>query len=519
MLLVVFHSFLFATVVLKAQGQTLFQYEQQPPATGDDLSPMIDLADLVEDGVDSYTIPPGEDSTINNEIIGGNQVFAGTYPWFTWLIELRSDFKFYSAGCGATLISREYVLTAAHCIKSNTKTQGYAWIGFLTTASGNGGQSSQAIKVRDVFVHPSYKSNTLDNDFALIRLSSSATATSPVQIDVNNLSESYPTGKKLMAMGMGCLNTSKTRFPTTLQHTELEYIKNDVCHSAPYRWSPTLNSKNKMCAGGGGTTAICNGDSGSAIYDSETRTVVGVASYVAASSPLLALAPPVFARISAQFFDWIQPTVCSNSNFSTKPSWCEANRNTNSPTNANTSTPTSSPTNANTSTPTTPPTNSPSKSPTNSPSKSPTENPSKSITMSPSKRPVVDPTIPPFPSPTPPTGTKTHSPTICKMNYELTLMTDRYGEEISWEIAYDETGEVVASSSTGGYPSLSTITESGCLPYNCYSFTIRDSFGDGLCCGHGNGSYSLTVNNNIVGKGGEFKTREKTLFGTCRPIH
>jgi hypothetical protein len=104
------------------------------------------------------------------------------------------------------------------------------------------------------------------------------------------------------------------------------------------------------------------------------------------------------------------------------------------------------------------------------------------------------------------------------MTYDLTINTDEYGEETSWKITTFQTNEEVAKGKD--YASSSTITESGCIPFNCYMFTIKDTFGDGLCCEHGNGSYSLSVNGVVVGSGGdEFKTRERVLFGTCRPIH
>jgi len=61
-------------------------------------------------------------------------------------------------------------------------------------------------------------------------------------------------------------------------------------------------SKNKMCAGRDGSTAVCNGDSSSAIYDSDKRVIAGVTSYGYRDNPAEEFVPPVFARISAQLF-------------------------------------------------------------------------------------------------------------------------------------------------------------------------------------------------------------------------
>ena len=45
-----------------------------------------------------------------------------------------------------------------------------------------------------------------------------------------------------------------------------------------------------------------------------------------------------------------------------------------------------------------------------------------------------------------------------------------------------------------------------------YTFIIKDSYGDGLCCQYGNGSYEVKVDGEIKAEGGEFDSREATNF-------
>lgn len=74
----------------------------------------------------------------------------------------------------------------------------------------------------------------------------------------------------------------------------------------------------------------------------------------------------------------------------------------------------------------------------------------------------------------------------------LTLKLDNYPEETSWSIR-NSSGATVASGGTyGASPDGSTITATNCLPAGCYTFTINDTYGDGICCTYGNGSYVLT---------------------------
>jgi hypothetical protein len=73
----------------------------------------------------------------------------------------------------------------------------------------------------------------------------------------------------------------------------------------------------------------------------------------------------------------------------------------------------------------------------------------------------------------------------------LTLKLDNYPEETSWTIK-NQSGATVASGGTyGSSPDGSTITATNCLTAGCYTFTINDSYGDGICCTYGSGSYSL----------------------------
>ncbi|MFT4780008.1 MAG: hypothetical protein ACI923_002551 [Flavobacteriales bacterium] len=64
-------------------------------------------------------------------------------------------------------------------------------------------------------------------------------------------------------------------------------------------------------------------------------------------------------------------------------------------------------------------------------------------------------------------------------NLTLTIDTDCWGNEVSWEIL-DASNNVVASVAGGTYGNQSNFTWSECLEYGCYTFNIFDSFGDGL---------------------------------------
>ena len=99
-------------------------------------------------------------------------------------------------------------------------------------------------------------------------------------------------------------------------------------------------------------------------------------------------------------------------------------------------------------------------------------------------------------------------------NFELTINFDDYASETSWEMT-NINGALAASNSYSASASGTTTVEDICLDPGCYEYTIFDSFGDGICCSFGNGSYSLTDSDgSVVASGGDFGSSETTLVCT-----
>ncbi|WP_020538535.1 zinc-dependent metalloprotease [Lewinella cohaerens] len=94
----------------------------------------------------------------------------------------------------------------------------------------------------------------------------------------------------------------------------------------------------------------------------------------------------------------------------------------------------------------------------------------------------------------------------------VTITLDNYPEETSWTIT-NAGGSVVASGGTyGSEPDGSTVVENLCLVDGCYDFNIFDSYGDGICCSYGNGSYTVTSSGGTEASGGSFGSSETTNF-------
>ncbi len=88
------------------------------------------------------------------------------------------------------------------------------------------------------------------------------------------------------------------------------------------------------------------------------------------------------------------------------------------------------------------------------------------------------------------------------------ITSDTYPGESSWDLK-DVNGVTLAN---GG-----SIGDTLCFPINnCLKFTMHDSYGDGMCCNYGNGSYSVFLNGVLVVTGGSF-TFSETTWLNCPP--
>eukprot|EP00600_Ochromonadales_sp_CCMP1393_P014288 CAMPEP_0175012386 /NCGR_PEP_ID=MMETSP0005-20121125/9279_1 /TAXON_ID=420556 /ORGANISM="Ochromonas sp., Strain CCMP1393" /LENGTH=655 /DNA_ID=CAMNT_0016268615 /DNA_START=339 /DNA_END=2302 /DNA_ORIENTATION=- len=115
-------------------------------------------------------------------------------------------------------------------------------------------------------------------------------------------------------------------------------------------------------------------------------------------------------------------------------------------------------------------------------------------------------------------------------SYEATtirviITPDRYGAETTWQLT-NSTGTVVGS----GGPYITTTTN-GTQPDEitdvmitvfdeCYTFTLNDSYGDGICCQYGAGTYRLEDqdNNILVNGDGDFGASVSNLFKVIEPL-
>ena len=103
--------------------------------------------------------------------------------------------------------------------------------------------------------------------------------------------------------------------------------------------------------------------------------------------------------------------------------------------------------------------------------------------------------------------------TSCSDNEVIINITfDNYPEETSWTLKNDSGSTIASGAYSTSNADGSTVTETLCLVDDCYTFTINDAYGDGICCSYGNGSYSVTSSSGTIMTGGSFGASEATDF-------
>ena len=117
------------------------------------------------------------------------------------------------------------------------------------------------------------------------------------------------------------------------------------------------------------------------------------------------------------------------------------------------------------------------------------------------------------------TPTPTIPTTSCTNGVTLTVdvVTDSYPEESSWTLVNTCTGQIqeMVKLSTLYDTAATSYSNEYCVPIASYNFTMNDSYGDGVCCQNGEGSYTVIYDGVQVASGGVFSSAESTIFGVC----
>jgi len=183
-------------------------------------------------------------------IVGGEEVNPACPDCkYDFMVSLQTNSGYHF--CGGSLVREDYVITAAHCVQGDSPSQVKVKIGLHNV---NGTQGSITKSVSQIIIHPSYSNWSLNNDYAILRLSSPITNFEPIQLCTDTSHDEEP----VMATTMGWGATQSGGWGSNIL-LEVDVPIDDSCGN----YSNSDITNHMVCAGySGGGYDSCQGDSG-----------------------------------------------------------------------------------------------------------------------------------------------------------------------------------------------------------------------------------------------------------------
>ncbi|CAF0730459.1 unnamed protein product [Didymodactylos carnosus] len=211
-----------------------------------------------------------------SRIMGGQDAVPHSYPWMVSLAKRSINNQHL---CGGVLITRQHVITAAHCIEDFSGVDDLSIFAGIHFAVGN----RNPYQARQLTVHPNYDSETFANDIAIITLRTPVPDNDErigvICLPQDDAGKSYPSAKtSSVAIGWG--STSFGGKPSlSLKQVALPILESNKWPCNGYLTFPS----GQICAGelsGGADT--CQADSGGPlmIENNDLRwEIVGITSF------------------------------------------------------------------------------------------------------------------------------------------------------------------------------------------------------------------------------------------------
>ncbi|OGS07386.1 MAG: hypothetical protein A2270_00240 [Elusimicrobia bacterium RIFOXYA12_FULL_51_18] len=198
------------------------------------------------------------------KIIGGIDAVKGEFPFMVLIVSQQGD---QLEMCGGSLIRKNWVLTAGHCVNGNVKA---AFVGAHDLRELKQTVGIERFSPSEVIRHPNYNSNTglVDYDFALLRLNGESKFP-PISLNRGELS-----GKIALTIAGWGLTKEGGQPSNILKTVSVPLVSEEKCRKD---W-PEFTAR--MLCGGSNKKGAFHGDSGGPVFigSGPNTTLVGVVS-------------------------------------------------------------------------------------------------------------------------------------------------------------------------------------------------------------------------------------------------
>ena len=236
-------------------------------------------------------------------VVGGQTAEPFQFPFVLSLEFLGTQ------SCGATLLSAEWALTAAHCVADRHENYLSVAVHAHNLFAQDEHECSETVWVAQKRCHPEYNAWTMESDICLLRLESPVRCAGSIVTPIVDAAGDLASGTEATVAGWGEQQGGK--LPDALRFARVPLISHDVCEPLVAQFSSAPLTETMLCAGRleGGPDA-CSGDSGGPLFvwpeELARPTLIGVVSWgYGCGQPN---SPGVYARVS-YFAEWIASSL------------------------------------------------------------------------------------------------------------------------------------------------------------------------------------------------------------------
>ncbi|CAN8026807.1 unnamed protein product, partial [Ixodes persulcatus] len=262
-----------------------------------------------------------------HRILGGKDAEQLEFPW---QISLRRELPLVNADgghtCSGSIISDQYVLTAAHCVSGLFSFPSNYLVMVGDQNINEKDTTEDAILVESVrgrplsthvHGHPDWDRDTLRSDYAMLKLQTpldfGGRHKHLMPICLPEKDDDFE-GLNCTASGWGLTKDSESALPSQLRNVDMPIIPYDACKEY-YKDIIEIDEDTMVCAGyDQGGKSVCQGDSGGPLQCPRTDgrfVLAGAASFGVTCAG--AKQPGVFSRVSTHL-DWIRSNAGMDGN-------------------------------------------------------------------------------------------------------------------------------------------------------------------------------------------------------------
>jgi len=195
-------------------------------------------------------------SEVEGYIINGDEAKPNSWPWMARL----------SVGCGASVISPRFLLTAGHCTSRPGQVVIFGAHNLTKRDSDEPTRTRRNIK--RWIPHPQYGVRFLENDIAIIELDQPLNYTAaiqPIGLPSHTNAKSNLTGTQVTLTGWGRPRQSSNAGSPVLRQATTPVISNYECHTHLIKNRSAIKLvPTHLCTSHVERKTVCHGDSGSA---------------------------------------------------------------------------------------------------------------------------------------------------------------------------------------------------------------------------------------------------------------